>query len=375
MRVGIDARLLTHQVTGIGRYTAELTQELIKQPGDFFLYSPGPIVVGQWSAGNVTRREMNFRRRATRMLWSQSFLPWLAQKDNLDVFWGPAHRLPWLLPSSVARVVTIHDLVWKHATETMRPMSRIVERRLMPAAVRQADLIVAVSSSTARAVEEEWPETGNRIRIIHSGVTDLPAPVDTSILRHFGIDRPYFLFVGTLEPRKNLARLLKAYALLNPSLRNRFRMVIAGGKGWGGIDMAALIKQNRLEGQVVLTGYVDDAQLATLYSQARFLAMPSIYEGFGLPLVEAMRFGVPVLTSDTSSMPEVAGDAGVLVDPLDEASIARGLELLLSGSVDLRMLSDNAIKQARKFDWNTASKKMWVAMKEASQIHSAPNKK
>jgi len=365
MKVGIDARLLAEPVTGIGRYTAELTGELVKQPGHFFLYSARPIVVGDWRRANVTLRAARFRRRAGKMLWSQTYLPYWAAGDRVDVFWGTTHRLPRYLPASVARVVTIHDLVWKYAGETMRPLSHWVERRLMPEAVRLADRIIAVSVSTAKDLEAEYPEARGRVRVVYPGASALPAPLGPETLAALGIGRPYFLFVGTLEPRKNLRRLLRAYALVDEAVRRQHQMVIAGGKGWGGVDVRALVRDAGLEGQVVVTGYVDDRQLATLYAHARFLAMPSLYEGFGLPLVEAMAFGVPVLTSNSSSMPEVAGGAGVLVDPLDERSIAAGLLSLLTDEAHRASLAARAEPSARRFSWQKAARETWAVLKEA----------
>lgn len=365
MRVGIDARLLSEKVTGIGRYTAELTRKLVEQPGEFYIYSPQPVVAGSWRQDNVVLRSGNFRSRAGRMLWSQSCLPFWAAKDRVNVFWGTTHRLPRYLPDSVARVVTIHDLVWKHAGETMRPLSRWLEKKLMPEALRLADRVIADSYSTLNGLVEEFPESRDRIRVVYPGATELPEPLGFQSLADLGIDRPYFLFVGTLEPRKNLRRLLEAFSHINGTIRNKALLVIAGGKGWGGVDLDTLVRERGLVGNVLAVGYVNDAQLATLYSHALFLAMPSIYEGFGLPLVEAMSFGVPVLTSATSSLPEVAGDAGILVDPLDAFSIANGLMCMLGNDVNREQLAAKAKARAERFTWEKAARETWAVFQEA----------
>ncbi|MCM1129675.1 MAG: glycosyltransferase family 4 protein [Alistipes senegalensis] len=294
-------------------------------------------------------------------------LPWQATRDKVDVFWGTTHRLPRYLPTSVARVVTIHDLVWKFAGETMRPLSRWLEKRLMPEAVCLADRIIANSWSTAQGIEAEFPLAKDKVRVVHLGMPVMALPSDRKSLLYFGIDRPYFLFVGTLEPRKNLRRLLGAFARLPEGVRNANLLVIAGGKGWGGVNVDALLKELKIERHVIVVGYVSNTQLSSLYAHARFLAMPSLYEGFGLPLVEAMGFGTPVLTSKVSSMPEVAGDAGFLVDPLDEAAIAEGVGRLLTDEALRQSLANKAKTNVIRFSWRKAAKEMMGVFAEAIQ--------
>lgn len=374
MHIGVDARLLTMPVTGIGRYTTELAQELLAQGRALTLYMPQSPVVGDWSSPNVLVRAGSIRGRVGRMLWSQTVLPWQAGRDRVDLFWGPAHRLPRYLSQSIARVVTIHDLVWKHAGETMRPLSRFMDRTLMPQAVHLADRIMAVSRSTADAIEAEFPQARGKVRVVYPGVTALAPPDNREALRALGVSRPYFLFVGTLEPRKNLRRLLGAYARLPQALRSACQLVIAGGKGWGGVDVSQLLEQTGLTGQVVVTGYVTDTQLSTLYAHARFLAMPSLYEGFGLPLVEVMSFGVPVVTANISSLPEVAGEAGVLVDPLDESAIANGLSRLLTDETLYAELAGKARANAARFTWQAAAQQAMAVFHEAIEVRRSVSK-
>lgn len=372
MRVGIDFKPLLQPVTGIGRYTAELTAELLAMQSGFYLYNYSSRFVNtdRWQKDHVTVRSIHSERRVSRLLFSQVRSLYWAMKDQVDVFWGPGHRLPFYLPRRTARVVTVHDLVWKHAGETMHPLNRWLEKRCMPAAIRQADRIVASSFHTKRDLEVEYPEAANKISVVYPGATCFPNPLAFQSLSALGINSPYILFVGTLEPRKNLKRLLMAYALLDGVLRNRTRLVIAGGTGWGDVDIPTIVSELQLDGQVIVTGYVDDTQLATLYAHARFLAMPALYEGFGLPLVEAMSFGVPALTSNCSSLPEVAGDAGVLVDPFDVDSIAKGLSTLLSDDEYRDRLASKATLNAKRFSWKHAAHEMWTVFQEAAEARS-----
>lgn len=369
MRVGVDARLLSLPLTGIGRYTAELSRALLAwaetQGDDFFLYTPSPPVGDDWTQPQARVRAGQLHGRLGRMLWSQTALPWAAARDQVEVFWGATHRLPRYLPAHIARVVTVHDLVWKHAGETMRPLSRWMEQRLMPEAVRLADRVLADSQSTADDLMAEFPHAKEKVRVVHLGNTPLIEPQSRESLQLLGVDKPYFLFVGTLEPRKNLRRLLTAFASLPAAVRKSHLLVIVGGKGWGGVDVSALAESLGLVGSVVIAGYVSDAQLSTLYAHARFLAMPSIYEGFGLPLVEAMSLGVPVLTSTRSSLPEVAGDAGLLVDPFDESALSTGLVALLTDDVLCARLAGRARDNAARFSWSKAAEQTRAVFSEA----------
>ena len=159
--------------------------------------------------------------------------------------------------------------------------------------------------------------------------------------------------------------MLKAYSLVSPDVREKFQFVIAGGKGWGGVDLGRLVREMNLDNDVVLVGCVDDAKLASLYADALFLVMPSLYEGFGLPIVEANSFGVPVLTSNCSSMPEVAGEAAILVDPLDELSISSGLTKLLNNGEFRGKLTEKVRQNSKRFSWQKAAEETLMVFEEA----------
>ena len=360
-RIGVDASLLSEQMTGIGRYTNEILSRLVASDHEWFLYSHRSLVVGEWEFDNVHLRTGNVPKRLLRMVWAQSVLPYWASKDELDLFWSPAHRLPSFLPVSVARVVTIHDLVWKHAGETMRPLSRWVDATLMPEAVRLADQVITVSEHTANDLLIEMPSARGKVQSIPLGVSLLASAKSKESLTLLGLSEPFFLFVGTLEPRKNLYRLLEAFSLLPNSLKQSVILTIAGGKGWGGVDIGTIAEKFGVQNRVRVLGYVSDEELATLYTHALFLAMPSLYEGFGLPLLEAMSRGTAVLTSDCASMPEVVGNAGLLIDPNDVNSISKALSELL-GDNELRInLAGLAKINAKRFNWDrTAEKTMRV---------------
>ncbi len=371
-RIGVDSRLLSQPITGIGRYTHEMLKRLTASGHEWFLYSHMPIIIGDWRRSNVHLRTSRLPGRPLRLLWAQLMLPRLASRDRVDLFWAPTHRLPRYLARDMARVVTVHDLVWKHAGDTMPAARRWMDANSMPEIARLADRIIAVSQNTANDLISEVPGCADKIDAIPLGVAEPGPRVADGALAEFGLTEPYFLFVGTLEPRKNLRRLIEAYARLPAALRESAVLAIVGGKGWGGVDVSTIAGDAGVADRVRLLGYVDEEQLSALYSGALFLAMPSLYEGFGLPLLEAMIRGTPVLTSRRASMPEVVGDAALLVEPEDVDSITAGLAGLL-GDQDLRTnLAAKAPDRARQFTWDrTAAQTLEVFDKAIAMRPSA----
>ena len=365
----MDARLLSRQITGLGRYTWEVCRALSNiKDVTLYLYSPSPINNSVSGLESVTIRTHSWNNGLLRQLWSESYLPLWAKEDEIDVFWGPSHRLPRFLSSRIARVVTIHDLVWKLAKETMYPTTYFLEKIQMPVAVRKADLIVADTYSTRDSVITEFDVKPQNISVIPLAASNIQNIPSFDFLEKYDIDGLYFLFVSTLEPRKNLTRLLQAYDSLPLSIKGKMKLVIVGGKGWGEVNLLDTITQLDLTECVKVLGRVDDTVLATLYTNAQFLVMPSLYEGFGLPLVEAMSYGTPVLTANNSSMSEVTGNAGLLVDALDVDSIADGLQEMITNNELRERLAKNAKLNASRFSWDESAKKLVTVFEKAIDL-------
>lgn len=369
MKIGVDARILSSPITGLGHHTIEMCRALSNvKDVEIYLYSPSHInnIVSRLEL--VTIRTHSWNNSLLGQLWSETYLPLWAREDEIDVFWGPSHRLPRLLSCKISRVVTIHDLVWKYAKETMRPSSYFLEKLQMPAATFMADLIVVDSYSTKDEVITEFNVKRENVFVIPLAARNILSKCSYNPLKRYGIDKPFFLFVGTLEPRKNLINLLSAYAALSKSIKSKVIFVIAGQKGWGRLNLKAIIPQLDLTENVKVLGYVDDETLATLYSNAQFLAMPSLYEGFGLPLVEAMSYGKPVLTANNSSMPEVAGNAGLLVDALNVNSISLGLKEMIENNGLRERLAKNAQLNASRFSWDKSAMNLIKVFEKAIEI-------
>jgi glycosyltransferase involved in cell wall biosynthesis len=367
MKIGVDARSLTRPRTGIGRYTLEMCRALSRVDSvDLCLYSPDYIRQEYLDILDAHRvRSGNISNGFLRQIWSEYHLPLWVKEDNLDLFWGPAHRLPRIISKNIPLVVTIHDLVWRIVPETMRPITRLLESYFSPKAIGRADYIVADSVATAEALGEYYQVTPGRVEVIPLGAMRADKLQSRDQLKHFGIDRKYALFVGTVEPRKNLQRLLLAYSRLGKMDRDSVMLVIAGGEGWGNVSLKDMVVDLGLESRVRIIDYVSEDVLSMLYANTLFLTMPSLYEGFGLPLAEAIVHGVPVLTSNNSSMPEVAGDAGLLVDALDVDSICAGLEQMINNDELRRDLALNAEKSASRFDWDNSANQLVTIFEKA----------
>lgn len=374
MNIGVDARNLITEISGISRYLIESVRSLISLGHEVTLYLPSPPTNKNCVPTDARVRVSNFPGPISRIIWGNTALPLMIEKAKHDVFWGPAHRLPWR-PISTPLVVTIHDLVWHHAPATMTKRGLMAERVFFQRALKNADRIVSVSSATKDGVRELFPWAAKKIDVVYPGCTKLPAKGSSDILRKISIDRPFALFVGTLEPRKNLVRLLQAFASVTSDKKHQLLLVVAGKQGWGETDLKATIVQMGIQDKVRLTGLVTDDELADLYAAARFLTFPSLYEGFGLPIIEANSAGTPVLTSNNSSMPEVGGKAALLVDASDITSIASGIHRLCTDDALHAKLSDEAIENSERFDWNTNTAHLAEAFKLAIQSRNNLNEK
>ena len=246
----------------------------------------------------------------------------------------------------------VYDLVTFHPEYRPQRRARIIERATLPFAVREADAIAAISEATAADLRARFPAASGKTEVTPLAAADRfatdPGDVGAVLERH-GLAAPYVLAVGTLEPRKNLPRLIEAFAVLPPELRDRHELVLVGAAGWETDEtLAAIAGHRHLVRQL---GHVPDADLPALYRGASLFAYPSLYEGFGLPVLEAMAAGAPVLTSDVSSLPEVGGDAVLYCDPRDVASIRDGLVAGLTDRARVEALAARGRERAAGFSW------------------------
>jgi glycosyltransferase involved in cell wall biosynthesis len=351
LKIAVDARPLSQPMVGITRYSYELLLRLLDSHHQWYLYLDQKPAHALPHRPNVHIRYTNAKSSFVSTIYSQLVFPLWASKDKIDVFWSPRHHLPLLLPVRIKALLTIYDLVWKLHPETMKPLGLWLERLLMPGSLRRADQVMSISQSTLDDITSHYPHCASKLTVVHPGLGH--AAVASKLI----IPSPsYFLFVGTLEPRKNLPRLLRAFAVFAKT-NNDTNLIIVGGEGWGKGALATLIDTLGLQERIILTSRVSEEDLANYYGGATALVMPSLYEGFGLPLLEAMGYGVPVISSNFGAMKEVTGDAGILVSPYCQADITSAMEAMLE--YDLRAtLSVKATQRASSFNWDDSANKV-----------------
>ncbi|MHC4597622.1 MAG: glycosyltransferase [Planctomycetota bacterium] len=370
MRIGIDARALAVPTAGIAVYTRSLLREFasLAPHHRYFLYSTKPFESP--AAGPFVPRIGRGLTARKGSLWMQITVPRLCMRDRIDLFWSPLQTLPVALPRAVPAVLTVHDFVQYVAPGSMRFGNWVLLRLLAPASWRRADVFLTGSRHSENLLRK-FNGADADVHVIPHGPMAHAAPPTAEAARErvrtaFGVDGPYLLTVGTIEPRKNLSTLVRAVADLARKGALSHRLVVAGSPGWKTRDVYRTVEASGAASRVVFTGAVSDEDLVHLYAGADLFVFPSLYEGFGLPVLEAMALGVPVIVSRSSSLPEVVGDGGILFDPGEAGELAASIERVLS---DARLRADlvrRGKSQASRFGWEKAASKTLEVFERAA---------
>ncbi len=365
MRIGIDFTPAITQGAGIGRYTRNLIAALARLDTDdrFTLVSfERPVPDRDFpKAPNIHPRVFNFSNRYMTILWHRLRLPVPVElfTGPVDVYHGPDFVLPPVLRAR--SVVTIHDLAFLTNPECAMPSLVEYLTAVVPRAVRSADRIITVSQATANDLTERLAIPPEKITVAYSGLDPRFTPerdeaAIEAIRAKYGIQRPCILAVSTIEPRKNYERLIAAFAQAMHESDGPRMLVIAGRKGWLYDGVFEAVEKLHLGGGVKFLDYVSDDELPLLYKAADVLAMPSISEGFGIPVTEAMASGTPVVCSTGGSLPEIAGDAALTVDPYDVERLAAAL-LRLTRDASLReTLAARGLERIKAFSWDLSAR-------------------
>jgi glycosyltransferase involved in cell wall biosynthesis len=365
MIIGVDYTAAAWQGAGIGRYTRELIRSAVALGGPFRyvlfyaargLPSSSPYLADLrnlcQSFAHVRAVPIALPPRLLTIFWQRLRLPLYVElfTGRLDVLHAPDYALP---PTFAHTLLTVHDLTFLVRPDCFEPASQRYLARTVPHSLRRASLVLVDSQASRHDLLRLYPVSPERVTVIYPGVDQrfcpLPASASEPVRQRLGLPQQFLLFVGTLEPRKNLVRLLEALQRV-PDVPD---LVIAGRKGWLYEEIFATVDRLAMQDRVYFLDFVDDADLPALYNLASAFVYPSLYEGFGLPVAEALACGVPVVTSAVASLPEVAGDAAVLVDPLDIASIAEGIRQALAQAERLRQAGP---LQSRRFGWHPSAR-------------------
>lgn len=374
MRIAVNAHLLAHtrsfRRAGVSHYIEQVLLHLaqIDRANHYTVYTTRGLdqaALGLPANFVVKPSRLPTINPRVRIPWEQGIAP-LILRGTADLYHGCLNVAPLLSP--VPTVITIHDLAFIRFPQTFRAYNRIYLDLATRLSARRASRILAVSEHTKREVVGLLGIPPERVIVTPNAARShfrppAPAAIEQLRTRH-GLPERFVLYVGTLEPRKNLTTLLEAFALVSRSVPD-VPLLIGGGKGWMYEPIFARLEQLNLRDRVKFAGYLPEEELPLWYAAATVFVFPSIYEGFGMPPLEAMACGTPVITSNTSSLPEVVGDAGLMVSPTDPVALAEAIRRVLVDA-DLRAeLRQRGLARARRFSWADTAAKTLVAYREA----------
>lgn len=375
MRICIDASPVAN-ASGTGYYTQKLVEALaaLDTPHEFIAITP-PLHRVQFDRpdwpgpGRALVQSTAPVRSAWQVVWRQVRFGVLAQRLGVALVHYPAFIAS--LRCAVPSVVTIPDVVWRVERATVPPAKRAYYDYTIPRSMALARRIIAISQATANDIARFYPEHADKVRIVHLGVDPhLFAPADepttaAAVRRAYGLPAKFILTLGTLEPRKNLPRLVRAFEHVSDDDPD-IHLVLAGKDGYQADVLRAQVAASPAADRILFSGHVSAADLPAVYRAATLFAFPSLSEGFGLPILEAMASGTPVLTGDRSAMREIAGDAAELVDPEDVDSIARGLRHALTDVARRDALRARGLARAAEFTWARTAAETVAVYEEAA---------
>jgi glycosyltransferase involved in cell wall biosynthesis len=360
MRVLIDCTSITRNKAGVGVYAKNLVEELTRLAHglQYFVLvqddDPDLDFSGRPDVTMIRVRAGIFRKLPLRFLLEQLLLPCLLVIHRIDVLHSLHYSFP-LIRFGTKQVVTLHDMTFFNMPQAHERVKVIYFRFFIRADVRFADKVIFASHSALTDCTTRLGAPRGTSAVIHHGKSeafraDLAASEIQRVRQKYGLNSEFVLFVGTIEPRKNLSRLVSAFASVC-GRHSGLLLVIAGMKGWMYDGLMEMVKNLNLQSRVIFTGFVPEEEKPFLIAAAKVFAYPSLYEGFGIPVLEALACGIPTVTSNVSSLPEVAGDAALTIDPHSVAELSSALEKLISDEPLRQRLTQEALRQAAKFTW------------------------
>lgn len=362
MHIGLNAHLLslaeTYRGAGINSYIHNLLTHLPRVDRDN-RYTAF-IGDGRFTSSELTLRlsRLPTSRPMVRIFWEQAVQPFALRKEGVGLIHALAFVTPLLSPCP--SVVTVYDLSFLLYPDRFKRAKRFYLSLFTRLSARKARRIIAISESTKRDVVHLLGVPPDKVEVVYCGLDDAFRPLAEDQVAAFrserGLSERFILFVGTIEPRKNVTRLIEAFANLLTCQLADLKLVIGGAKGWFYEDVFARAEELGLEGQVMFPGYIPASELPLWYNAAELFVYPSLYEGFGLPPLEAMACGTPVVTANTSSLPEVVGEAGLTVAPLDVEGLAEAMRRVLNDATLRREMRERGLQRAQSFSWTKTAR-------------------
>jgi glycosyltransferase involved in cell wall biosynthesis len=346
MIIGIDGNEANvKNRVGSNIYSFELLLALAKLKANFVVYLKEKPLADM----PPEKKDWQYRVIGPKKFWTQLALPFdlFRHQPRPNVFFTPGHYSPRWSPSPT--VMSLMDLSYLYFPEMFRQRDLYQLKSWTSRSVKKAKRILTISQNSQNAIIKEYRVAPEKVVVTYPGLTMVKRSQKAN-LKKYGIEGDFLLYVGTLQPRKNLEKLIEAFGLLK---NKKLKLVIVGKKGWLYDEIFKKVKKMALEKRVIFTGFVPNEDLGTFYQKAKCLVLVSLYEGFGLPVLEAMAHGCPVVASDVSSLPEVVGEAGILVDPKKPEAIAQGIEKAMANQEEL---IKKGYQQAKKFSWEKCAR-------------------
>ncbi|OQA03264.1 MAG: D-inositol 3-phosphate glycosyltransferase [bacterium ADurb.Bin400] len=360
MDIGVDISGITSiKRTGVENMSYQFLLHLLKldKTNRYYLYTRNRISDNSLKSPNTTERFLPFPR-----YWHKLRLPIELLLHKPDIFLAIGYMVPFCSPKKT--IVFIHDLAFRYYPEAYSAKELFLQEYALNTAIKHASKLICVSESTRKDLIKFCNVTTDKTTVIHLAH-------DNKLFRHSSTkparskEKPYVLFVGRLESRKNVVGIIKAFARFKKTTNLPHKLVLVGkpGHGYDKIENE-IVASGNIRDDIVVTGYVSNSELANLYSGADAFVFPTLYEGFGIPILEAMASGTPVITSTTSSMPEVAGDAAVLVDPTNISDITDALNKLLTNPALKKAYVAKGLERAQQFSWDSSASKLLSIINE-----------
>ena len=365
MNILIDFTQIPRQKVGVGVYALNLVKQIAKldlENSYHILIQDDEHSLDSLERNNfklINIQSKIFRKLIFRLLFEQWVIPYIIIRKRIDVVHSLHYSFP-LLTFGAKKIVTIHDMTFFKFPKYHQIIKRYYFSFFIHLVARMADKVISLSESTLRDFILLTGATKDKVSVIHLGVdwatSSFPRERVEFVKKKYGIDGKYLLFVGMIEPRKNVGNLILAYDKLL-KVNKDYHLVIVGMKGWGYRKVFNLIDDLRLHDKIIFTGFVEEEDKPFIIRGAKIFVYPSIYEGFGIPVLEALSLGIPTVTSNVSSLPEITGGAALLVDPANVDELYSGIKRLLDDETIYQELKKKAVLQARKFSWMKTAQK------------------